>query len=232
MTIIQVKISRILQETPTVRVLVIDLQDQDFSYLAGQWVDCYVDIDGKREMVGYSLTSNPSTQKSIELAVKISENPVSVYVHEKAQMGDILWIEGGQGDVYYKVGMGEKVVLIAAGIGVAPLVGILRYIDENTNSDVTLIQSASTGNEMLYYQEINDRAEKNSRLRYYPFVTREDPQKGFFKGRINGKTLDKICLDLCSIFFISGPGDMIPMLKSYLKNRGVDENRIKYEIWW
>jgi len=233
MTIITVKIAEIRQETPTVRALKIDLQGQEFNYKSGQWIDCYADIEGKREIVGYSLASSPySSKEFIELAIKISDNIVTKFIHEEAIAGDILYIEGGQGDIYYEKGMGEKIVLAAAGIGIAPIMGILRYIDEATTAKVTLFQSAPTFNELIYYDEIKRLAESNPRIKYYPRITREEPSEGVDRGRITGDLFDKHDVDWDSLFYLSGPGEMIPDLKSYLVSRGVDEWKIKYEVWW
>ena len=162
MTIITVKIAEIKPDTPTVKVLKIDLKGQEFNYKPGQWIDCYADINGTREIVGYSLASSPSTSNDfIELAIKISDNPVSRYIHEEAVVGDILYIDGGQGEVYFKKGMGDKIILVAAGIGIAPIMGILRYIDEATSAEVSLFQSAPTLEELIYLDEIKRIADSN-----------------------------------------------------------------------
>lgn len=79
------------------QVLRLDLQGQGFKYKAGQWIDCYAEIDGLWHVVGYSLASSPSTMGFIELAVKVSDNPVTMHVHTGAEVGDTLYIEGGQG---------------------------------------------------------------------------------------------------------------------------------------
>jgi ferredoxin-NADP reductase len=151
MTIIPVTIKETRQATPTIRVLTLDLDGQEFVYRSGQWIDCYAVINGERKIVGYSLASSPATIDTIEIAVKESDNPVTEYVHGAARVGDTLFIDGGQGDVFYEDGMGDKIVLIGAGIGVAPLMGMLRYIDDSTNASVTMIQSASTVEEMVYF---------------------------------------------------------------------------------
>jgi len=233
MTIIPVKIADFRQETPTIRVLKIDLLGQEFQYKPGQWIDCYVDVNDTRDVVGYSLASSPSTlPEFIELAIKTSDNPVTEYIHRDVAIGDTLYIEGGQGEVYYEKDMGEKVVLAAAGIGMASLMGILRYIDEATNSRVTLFQSASTTEELVYFDEIRERANSNTRISYYPMVTREDSVIDVGKGRITGETFERYGVDFDSLFFLSGPGDMIPTLKEYLTRHDVNPDRIKYEMWW
>lgn len=232
MTIITVAIKKITQATPTIKVLELDLNGQEFTYKAGQWVDCYAEIDGERKIVGYSLASSPNQEGSIEVAVKESDNPVTMFVHETAKVGDTLYIEGGQGPIYYEESKGDRVVLIGAGIGVAPLMGMFRLIDEQGRGAATLIQSASTVDELVYYGEAKDRAEKSERLSYHATVTKESPKDDIHHGRVDETLLEDIGVDYDSLFYLSGPGGMIPELEKVLQDRGVPESRILYEVWW
>lgn len=232
MTIIPVSIKSIVQATPTIRVLTLDLGGHAFYYRAGQWIDCYAVIDGERKIVGYSLASSPAIIGSIEVAVKESDNHVTEYVHGAAQIGDIIYIEGGQGDVFYEEKLADKVVLIGAGIGVAPLMGILRYINDSTSVSATMIQSASSVEELLYYHEASEIADRNNRICYHASVTQGDPGEGFGRGRINRGRLLELEIDTGSLFFLSGPGGMIPEMVDTLRSMGVPDNRIKYEVWW
>ncbi len=232
MTIIPVTIKDMRQATPTIRVLTLDLDGQKFDYWAGQWIDCYAVIDGERKIVGYSLASSPATIDTIEVAVKESDNPVTKYIHGAARVGDTIFIDGGQGDVFYEEGMGDKVVLIGAGIGVAPLMGMLRHIDDSTNASVIMIQSASTVEEMVYFQEASGIAERNPRVRYHATVTQAYPKESFGRGRISGETLVELGIDVESLFFLSGPGGMIPEIEELLNSMEVPDDRILYEVWW
>jgi len=232
MTIIPVTIIQIMQATPTIRIITLDLDGQEFIYKAGQWIDCYAVIGGERKVVGYSLASSPATVGTIEVVVKESDNPVTGYVHGSVQIGDTLFIEGGQGKIFYEDGMGEKIVLIGAGIGVAPLIGMFRYIDDSTNASVTMIQSASTVEEMVYFHEASGIAEKNPRMRYHATVTQSYPKESFGRGRISRETLVELGVDLESIFYLSGPGGMIPEMEDVLRSMGVPDERILYEVWW
>jgi glycine betaine catabolism B len=232
MSIIAVKLADIRQETPTVKLFKIDLLDQEFNYKAGQWIDCYAKINGVRKVAGYSLASSPTLEGFIELAVKTSDNPVTTYLHEKASVGDILYIDGGQGEVFYDSSMADKVILAAAGIGVAPLMGILRFIDEATESEVTMFQAASTFGELIYHNELSKRSGENPRIRYHPSVTREEPPMGVESGRITLDLFDQHEVDYDSLFYLSGPGEMIPELRKGLRSRGVDDEKIKFEVWW
>lgn len=232
MTIIPVTIDEINQVTPTVKLLTLGLGPHDFNYKAGQWVDCYADIDGERKIVGYSIASSPLKKGKIEIAVKESDNPVTEYVHNMAHIGDTLFIDGGQGKVFYEQGMKKKVVLLGGGIGIAPLMGMLRLIDSLKDTTATMIQSASNVTEMMYYYESSEIAQRNQKIEYFATVTQEGPKENFMKGRINRKMLSELKIDLDSLFYICGPEQMIPELEKTLIEMGVPQDMIKYEVWW
>ena len=81
------------------------LDGKPFTYLPGQWIDCFGDIDGRTEVAGYSMTSTPSEEGWFSIAVKlVGDNPVTDYLHACANVGDTLIVEGGSGDFHYTGG--------------------------------------------------------------------------------------------------------------------------------
>lgn len=232
---IPVRIRSIRQETPTVKSYILDLGGQEFSFRPGQWVDCYVDADGERGVAGYTLTSSPTTAGMIELTVKRSEErEVTHFMHEEAETGDVIYIDGGQGDFYYLREMGDSVTLIAGGIGITPLMSMLRYVDEGT-SDVRakLFYSVKAPSEIIFRKQLEEISGRNPSIDCVFTVTQagEEPWEGH-TGRINGELLREEGVDLGGIFFICGPKPMGQDMKEMLKDLGVAEERIRYEQWW
>ena len=232
---IPVRIRSIRQETPTVKSYILDLEDQEFSFRPGQWVDCYVDAEGQRGVAGYTLTSSPTTEGTIELTVKWSEErEVTRFMHEEAETGDVIYVDGGQGDFYYLREMGDSVTLIAGGIGITPLMSMLRYVDEGT-SDVRakLFYSVKAPSEIIFRGQLEEIAERNELINCVFTVTQagEEPWEGH-AGRIDGGLLREEGVDLGGIFFICGPKPMGQDMKELLQGFGVAEERIRYEQWW
>ncbi len=232
---IPVRIRSIRQETPTVKSYILDLGGQEFSFRPGQWVDCYVDADGERGVAGYTLTSSPTTEGTIELTVKRSEErEVTRFMHEEAETGDVIYIDGGQGDFYYLREMGDSLTLIAGGIGITPLMSMLRYVDEGT-SDVRakLVYSVKAPSEIISRGPLEEISGRNPSIDCVFTVTQagEELWEGHI-GRIDGGLLMKEGVDLGGIFFICGPKPMGQDMKEMLKDLGVAEERIRYEQWW
>ena len=232
---IPVRIRSIRQETPTVKSFTLDLEGQEFSFRPGQWVDCYVDADGGRGVAGYTLTSSPTTEGMIELTVKRSEErEVTRFMHEEAETGDVIYVDGGQGDFYYISEMGDSLTLIAGGIGITPLMSMLRYVDEGTSdARVKLIYSVRAPSEIIFRRQLEEIAGRSERIDCVFTVTRPggEPWEGH-TGRIDRGLLMEEGVDLGGIFFICGPKPMGQDMKETLQGLGVAEESIRYEQWW
>jgi ferredoxin-NADP reductase len=231
---IPVRIVEIRQETPTVKSLKLDLRGQDFSFHPGQWVDCYAEIDGELLVAGYTLTSSAAVRETIELAVREGDNPVTRFIHGEAVVGDTLHVDGGQGDVYYTRGMGDALVLIAGGIGITPLVSMVRTVrDSYPDVEATLIYSARSSRDLLFMEELDAMAEANERIRCLFTVT--GPDVGEWagrRGRIDRSLIQEAGVVSESLFFISGPAPMAETMMGILRDLGVPPDSIRYEQWW
>ena len=228
-------IVRIAQQTPTIKSFDLDLGGHEMGFKPGQWVDFFATLEGAEAVGGYSITSSPTIQNAIGLAVKLDagDHPVTNWLHHEARVGDSVEISLG-GDFYYTPDMGGPIVLIAGGIGLTPLMSVLRAIDESeSRASTTLIYSVSTPSELLFRQELEEVASRNSVISLVFTVTRpgDEPWSGRV-GRIDDALLRSERVSPDSLFFICGPPAMIRDIVGTLNRLGVPGSRVKYEQWW
>ena len=229
------RITAIRQETPTVKSFQMDLGDAPFSFMAGQWVDLYIDDPTLGPVVGgFSMTSSPLWKGYVELAVKrIPEGQASVHLHDKVAVGDLVTLDGGHGDFYYQEGMGDALVLVAGGIGITPLMSIIRYVDEaGLDVGVKLLYSSSDPSELVFHQELQAISARNRRISCHFTVTRPGNETwGGRVGRINGGMLEEHDLPGAALYYLCGPRGMPRDVAGKLAALGVDASRIKSEEW-
>ncbi len=231
--ITRVEIMEIRRETPTVRSFTLDLGEQEFTFLPGQWVDCYLDAEGKWGVAGYTITSSPTKKGTIDLTVrKGGDNPVTRFLHEEVHVGDTLFIDGGQGEFYYSREMGDSLVLIAGGIGVTPLMSMLRYVHDSTpEARAQMIYSARVPSEIIFRRELEEISDASDRISCVFTVTRpgDEAWEGR-RGRITSEILETVDRD--ALFYICGPPPMGQEMTELLAGLGASRDRIMYEQWW
>ena len=228
-----VTISAIQQATASVKIFQLDYGQQSFHFLAGQWIDLYVDINGHPQAGGYSITSSPQQAGSIELAVKSStRHPVTRWLHETAKVGDRVRISRGQGVFVYQPEMSHRVVLIGAGVGVTPLISIFRYIaDAVPQTDVTLVYSIPGVDEYLFQDEIELLSQRPNLHRLIT-LTQADPAWQGRSGRIDAQLLQDAGISNDTLYYLCGPQGMVEDVSAVLASIAVPPSRIIYEKWW
>ena len=232
---ISVRIADIQKISPTVKSFTLALDGKPFTFLPGQWIDCFIDIDGRTEVAGYSMTSSPTEPGWFSIAVKrVGDNPVTDYLHDHAKDGDTLTVEGGSGDFHYTGNNSHPLALIAGGIGITPIASIVRYIAQSDlQVPTTLIYSASAPSELLFRQEFEAMAASNANFRTHFTVTRpHSEQWNGNTGRITTTTLRNAGIYANHLCYICGPPEMIQAMLSALKEVGVPQERLQYEQWW
>ena len=231
---IKATIAEVRQETPTVRSFLLHLGGHRIDFKAGQWVDLYAQVGGQVGTGGYSITSSPLRLGSIELAVKlVGRNPVTWWLHRRARPGDTVYLEGGHGEFCYEQAMGDDLVLVGGGIGITPLMSILRYVDEGApNTRALLLYSARHGEELLFRGQIEEIARRNRRLRCVFTVSGADPAWGGRRGRIDGALLEGAGAGREALYYVCGPPAMIESVGAQVAALGVPGERIRFERWW
>ncbi|CAG8462876.1 13712_t:CDS:2 [Acaulospora morrowiae] len=156
----------------------------------------------------------------------------------------------------------ESVVLIAGGVGINPLVSMLGTILESDDEDrknegkseidghikkIRLLYSARTFSELLFYDRIEKlRSVWSNVLECKYFLTRDDPPslpivnfgtEFYYRQRIDQAILNELVereranMDRLKCF-LCGPPQMEDDLIKYLKEAGMNEERILFEKWW
>lgn len=146
--------------------------------------------DGYRAQRSYSIASAPGHDKAeeLELAIeKFDDGEVSPFMHDAADMGDEIEIGGPIGGHFiWSPDDAGPVLLIGGGSGVAPFMSMLRQrATIGSRVPVTLVFSARTREELLFFDELSKLAAAGDGFRLMVTLTREAGAHSFRAGRID-----------------------------------------------
>ncbi|KAL7942996.1 hypothetical protein V8C42DRAFT_331041 [Trichoderma barbatum] len=139
----EARLGRIDQVNERVRLFRLDLVSGPIKFLPGQWLDTY--IPGVSKAGGFTITSAPSVALTtsspyLELAVQESpDNEPAAWLWRPVNeiLGEKLRVRVGGRFVFppdeNAVDEVKKVIFVAGGVGVNPLVSMLSYIAESNN---------------------------------------------------------------------------------------------------
>ena len=212
-------------------------------FLAGQHLPLRFTLDGEVHIRTYSLSSAPS-DGFYRISVK-REGRVSTHLHEQIRVGDVLEARAPQG--HFTVAPLERrpLVLLAAGVGITPLLSMLRevvYQGLRTRRirPTWLLQSSRSLADQPFRKELNQLLEKAGdavqvmRLLSQPEDDADLGEDFDRHGRIDGALLrnllevedyDRIDFVLC------GPGSFTQGLYDNLRELDVRDARIHAETF-
>ena len=128
-----------------------------FTYKPGQFITLDVPIDGKIVRRSFSISSSPSRPYALTITVKINETgTVSKWLHQHITPGVELDIAGPNGRFSCFHHPSEKLLFIAAGSGITPLMSMLRWLSDTASpANVVLINNVRTPRDVIFERELH-----------------------------------------------------------------------------
>lgn len=259
MDFFQLKIKQKTAETPDAVTLELELPDELrdlFTYKQGQYLTLRLPINGRELRRSYSMSSSPLENRLAVTVKKVQGGQVSVYLHDKVQVGDTLDVAPPAGRFYNELDPEKRrtYYLFAAGSGITPLMSIIKTtLESEPMSAIFLLYGSRNEENIIFCEELDQLSERYVGQLHVEHVLSQ-PRKesaggglfGMFKksttnwkgkiGRINGRTANTFLDDNMAhgpesdcFYFICGPGDMADSIKSALLERGIAAKQIHTE---
>lgn len=204
-----------------------------FGYLPGQFA--FISFDSgriSREYHPFTLSSSPSRPGAVQVIIRCCGD----WTHRigRIQKGDAAFLQGPFGCFSHRLMPTQgEVVMIAGGIGITPMLSMLRYMyDIGDSRRITLIWSNRTRAHVFGVQELSAMAEKLTTFRWVPIFTREMGDDGRI-GRLDRTALE-ILLQACdrrAAVLVCGPPPMVAQLRKDLKVIGFAAKSIHFEVF-
>jgi stearoyl-CoA 9-desaturase NADPH oxidoreductase len=127
-------------------------------HVPGQYVRVGVDVDGVRLWRTYSLTHGPRPDRCISITIKaIPDGVVSNYLVHRARVGQMIQLGQAEGEFVLPDPLPAKLLLVTAGSGITPVIGMLRNLfsrAEPVRTDIVLLHSALTRAGVIFGEEL------------------------------------------------------------------------------
>jgi len=231
------KIINISQETPEVKTFTLEIpRSINFKFLPGQYVEVsfYDNPNGRPidEWKGYSISSSPVEEKYLDITV-LNRGPFSRKMHD-LQTGSFLRVKGPYGNFVFDGSLKENPVFIAGGVGIAPIMSMMRYIVDKKLSYLTsLIYSSKSIKDILFYEDLKKIESEHGYVKCTYVLTQPDESKWSGRtGRINEEMIvENIENNLNNIYYVCGPYEMMLMVSYILQKLGIKNSNIKTDLW-
>jgi glycine betaine catabolism B len=232
------RVVSIVEETPDVRTFrLADPAGQPlpFKHQPGQYLVLSLVIDGKKVNRTYTIASSPTQANYCEITVKREEMGYgSRHLHETFREGQVVNVTAPAGRFTFNGTQSASVVLIAGGVGITPLMSILRYLTaQQWRGDIYFVYSAKTPRDIIFRRELEDLQKRFPNLRLHVTLTRASGTDWAGKhGRITAELLKKIVPDIARHpVYICGPASMMEPTIQLLRELGVPKEQIKSEAF-
>ena len=219
-----------------------------FRHRPGQYLTLHLEIDGVRLRRSYTIASAPSQRGYVELTIKRHpQGTVSNYMHERVQVGQRIQLAAPGGRFCFDGSTRRRVLLIAGGVGITPVMSMLRYLtDTGWTGEIVFLNAARTGQDLIFANELNYLVSRHSNLKLVNFlsqaksVIRDHEQQGNLdndsrtsqirEGYITALAIKELIADLNqTAVYLCGPEPMMAAMRTTLTGLGLDNSQIYTE---
>ncbi|WP_256829722.1 pyridoxamine 5'-phosphate oxidase family protein [Pseudomonas sp. Pse1] len=239
------RVSRIERESQHIRSIYLEAGDDAGLPLfqAGQHLPVRFTLDDQVHIRTYSLSSAPSDD-FMRISVK-REGRVSSHLHERIKVGDVIEARAPQGHFTVAADERRPLVLLAAGVGITPLLSMLRevvYQGQRTRHTRPswLLQSSRSLADQPFRAELDRLLENgDGTVQVVRVLSQPEPeaQEGVDfdrRGRIDLALVREVLqiedYDQAD-FVLCGPGGFTQALYDELRDLDVDDQRIHAETF-
>jgi ferredoxin-NADP reductase len=215
---LRAKIVEVRQETHQSATIVLQPGRDWSGHVPGQYARVGVDVDGVRLWRTYSLTHGPRADRRISITVKaIPDGVVSNYLVHRARAGQMIQLDQAQGEFVLPQPIPGKLLLVTAGSGITPVIGMLRNLfsrAERPETDIVLLHSALSRAEVIFGSELR-QYDAAGWLRLVELHTDTH-------GMLDVDDLDEIVPDLAErTAYACGPAGLLDALQEHYDDRGL-----------
>ena len=186
-------------------------------FLSGQYAN--LQVPGTAEWRSYSMANEPGEQRVLEFFVRLlKDGAMSRYLTERALPGDTIACSGPQGTFYLREGT-RRVLMVAGGTGVAPMVSMLRQMVRSQQPRaVTLCFGVNETADLFHVDELGALAKSLPHFDLHIAVARGSSTHIYHSGMVTDLIGEDGLAD--TDVYLCGPPAMTDCARTIVVNRG------------
>ena len=224
---VQARVEAVDELTGDIRHLRVRVEDdQPFEFKPGQYVDFAIPGDEEHHR-SFSMANTSSSPDELEFMIKLYEGGrfSGLLADGSIKAGDELTITGPYGVFTLRQSSPRRLLFIGGGAGMAPILSLLRSLDEDGNSrEATYYYGARTENDLFHV----DTLEKLP-CSFVPALSEDSNGWAGETGLITD-VVERLEGDVSEVdAYICGPPPMVEAAIALLEAKGVPEAHIYFD---
>lgn len=214
---------------PEVRHFVFEAPELErLAFVPGQWVSFEENVNGEQITRAYSIASPPDGNRFELCLNRVPGGHLSPYLFS-LRPGDTMEMRGPFGTFFFRDPPNDS-VLVATGTGIAPFRSMLHTrLPQDGVHKIALVFGVRYPHSVLYRAEFETLERLHSNFRFWPTVTRPDPEWTGRTGRVQQHLLEAIGPRRDLNVYICGLHAMVDEVRALLKSLGFERRHIIYE---
>lgn len=218
-----------------------DLRDT-FEFIQGQYLTLRKEINGEEVRRSYSICSGVDDGE-LRVGIKhIDGGAFSAFANQELKQGDMIDVLPPQGEFHTPLSADneKRYMCICAGSGITPMLSIVKSIlAREPKSHVSLLYGNRNSATVMFKDELSFIKNRYlTRFNWVNILSREEQDAEVLYGRLDnrkGGELNRkklISIRGTDEFFLCGPESMISEVSRGLRDSGIDESHIHYELFF
>lgn len=235
----ELRVARIFEEThdvKTFRFVAPDGGPLPFDHVAGQYLNIALEIEGARVNRSYTIASSPTRGAYCEISVK-RVGRASGHLHAALREGDRVKISAPAGKFFFagEAGGPARVVLIAGGVGITPMMSIVRSLtDRCWPGEIYLLFANRARRDIIFERELAHLRERHPNLRVLLTLSQEPEGSGWdgARGHLTRELIEGFVPGpVRGPILLCGPDPMMTAMRALLAGMGVPDAEIHQEAF-
>ena len=231
------RVEQVIEELPNIRTLRLSPPENQpvLAYQPGQFAFIKpLGGDVPREEHPFTISSSPVNREAITFTIKaLGDFTASL---ERIEPGIPVRVDAPYGVFSYQQhGPEEPLGMIAGGIGITPILSMLRTLRATEpDRQVTFLWAVNQPEELFCKEELDTAAAEMPNFTWHPVVAFDESWPGE-KGFVDKDKLSRLLLDGAGVantaldIYLCGPPVMMDLVTGHLKDLGVPAGRILTE---